>query len=52
MDGSDYYKVTQDKEGRKNQESEIDVDGKDYYLLYIFPNPDDDTKVDLYYEEY
>lgn len=52
IDGSDYYKVTQDKEDRKNRESEIDVDGKKYFLMFIIPNPDDDTKVDLYYEEY
>lgn len=52
MDGSDYYKVTQDKKDRKNRESEIVVDGKNYFLTFILPNPDDDTKVDLYYEEY
>ncbi|SDQ02504.1 hypothetical protein SAMN04487752_0004, partial [Carnobacterium viridans] len=25
---------------------------KNYYLMFIFPNPDDDTKEDLWYEEY
>lgn len=52
MDGTDLYKTTQNKEDRKDRKSEIVVDGKNYYLSYIFPNPDDDTKVDLWYEEY
>lgn len=52
MDGTGLYKVTQNKKDRKDRKSEIVVDGKNYYLLYIFPNPDDDTKVDLWYEEY
>lgn len=52
MDGTDMYKITQNKKDRKNRESELVVDGKNYYLMFIFPNPDDDTKEDLWYEEY
>lgn len=52
MDGSDLYKTTENKADKMNRKDEIKVDGKKYYLLYIFPNADDDSKVDLYYEEY
>lgn len=52
MDGSDLYKITENKDDKMNREDEIVVDGKKYYLLYVFPNADDNTKVDLYYEEY
>lgn len=52
MDGTGLYKVTENKEDKMNRKDEIEVEGKNYYLLYIFPNADDDKKVDLYYEEY
>lgn len=52
MDGSDLYKITGNKDNKMNREDEIEVDGKNYYLLYVIPNADDDSKVDLYYEEY
>lgn len=52
MDGTDMYKTTQNKDDRKNRESEIIADGKNYYLMFIFPNPDDGSKEDLWYEEY
>lgn len=52
MDGSDLYKITEDKADKMNRKDEIVVDGKKYYVLYVFPNADDDSKVDLYYEEY
>lgn len=51
MDGTGLYKVTENKSDKMNRKDEIEVEGKNYYLLYVFPNADD-TKVDLYYEEY
>ena len=52
MDGTDMYKITQNKDDRKNRESEIVVGDTTFYLMFIFPNPNDDTKEDLWYEEY
>jgi len=52
LDGTGLYKITENKDDKMNRKDEIEVDGKNYYLVYIFPNADDDTKVDLYYEEY
>ena len=46
------YKITQNKDDRKNRESEIVVGDTTFYLMFIFPNPNDDTKEDLWYEEY
>ncbi|WP_373471971.1 hypothetical protein [Carnobacterium alterfunditum] len=50
--GTGMYKITENKAAKMNQKDEINVDGKNYYLLYVFPNAGDDSKEDLYYEEY
>jgi len=50
--GTGLYKIVGNKADKMNQKDEIKVDGKKCYLLYVFPNADDDSKEDLYYEEY
>jgi hypothetical protein len=50
--GTGLYKIGGNKAAKMNQKDEIKVEGKKCYLLYVFPNANDDSKEDLYYEEY
>lgn len=49
--GTGFYKATENKADKMNQKDEIKVDGKKYSLLYVFSTKNDESKIDLYYEE-